>query len=328
VTENQPDTADRKRRPVKQMLLLAGLGVLGVVAAACGSHKGDGQVYYPPAGLPKAPVEAAQTSKLDHLAVIVEENHATQQVLGTKSNAPYLKSLAAKGAVAANFYAVTHPSLPNYIAMVAGTTGGIKNDCSPKDGSCSTNVPNVMDELEKAGKSWKLYAEDMPEPCSLKNHESYAVRHNPAVYFDNIRNKPERCNQHVVPLGQLAIDLANNQLPALSFIVPNVDDDMHDGSVNRGDTWLSEHVPQLLDSTAFREQRSALVVTADEDDRNNANQVPFVMVGPAVRPGYVREAPATLFDLTATIEATMGIGNSLLHYDRPAAPLGDMFKAA
>ncbi len=123
-----------------------------------------------------------------HIFIIIMENQNEDGVIGN-SAAPYINSLAHQYSTAANYFGITHPSLPNYLELLGGSTFGVSSDCT----SCFQNAPNLVDQLESAHKSWKAYMEDMPSPCFVGNAGSYAQKHNPFIYFDDIRTNAARC---------------------------------------------------------------------------------------------------------------------------------------
>lgn len=272
----------------------------------------------------KAPARQTQRlAGLDHVVIIVEENEAASAILGN-SAAPYINQLAKQGALAANYYDVAKPSLPNYLALVGGTTGGITTDCTPGP-DCQLTGPTIADRLEAARKSWKEYAESMPAPCTMHNDGRYAVRHNPFVYFTGITSQPARCRSHVVGYEQLASDLqTTDSLPDYVFITPNLCNDMHDCSVATGDTWLRAQVPAILQSPAFQKQRSLLVITWDEGSRTN-HRIVTIFAGPAAKAGYVSHQHYDHYSLLRTIEAGFGV-RPLAQHDAQAPAMRDMLR--
>src|SRR6187431_1515575 len=131
------------------------------------------------------------------VAVLVLENHEVGDILDDP-RAPYLSSLARKHAVATRAFALTHPSLPNYIALVAGRTAGITTDCVPSD--CPVTGPSLVDQLEAHGISWRGYMESMPKPCFHYSGDElgrYAQRHNPFAYLTAVWSRPARCQKVV-----------------------------------------------------------------------------------------------------------------------------------
>jgi phosphatidylinositol-3-phosphatase len=253
-----------------------------------------------------APAQTTAVPPLAHVFVIVMENHGYSQIVGS-SSAPYINALLGKGGLATNYFAVAHPSLPNYLALAGGSTFGITSDCT----TCWINATNIGDSVEAAGKTWKAYEESMPSACFVGDSYPYAQKHNPFVYFNDIRTNPARCQAHDVPLTQLATDLASaSTTPNYAFITPNMCDDMHDCSISTGDSWLQREVPQILGSPAFTTQRSLLALTWDEDDFTTANQVPLIMISSAIAQGTRSSLGYNHYSLVSTIDAILG----------PAAP--------
>src|SRR5436190_2561157 len=182
----------------------------------------------------------------DHIFIVVMENHAYNEIIGNTTAAPYTNSLANRYGLATNYVAVTHPSLPNYLALIGGSTFGITSDCT----SCRVNAPNlVADRVEQSGRTWKGYMESMPgtsSACSMVDAYPYVQKHDPFVYFDDIRNVAGECDK-VVPYTALAADLASAATtPNYVWITPNMCNDTHDCSINTGDTWLQNNVPAIL----------------------------------------------------------------------------------
>ena len=260
----------------------------------------------------------------DHVVVIIEENKPRGTIIGS-SAAPYINSLARHYAYAIRYYAVTNPSLPNYIALTSGTAAGITNDCSPPSITCQANVMNIADRLEQAHKAWKLYAESMPRACDLYNLGGYAVRHNPFTYYPDIRNNPNRCQAHDVPFAELSQDLSSkSSLPDAAYIVPNLCDDMHNCSVKVGDDWLAKQVPAILKSPAFTKQHSLLVIVWDEGAVTN-NNVAVIFAGPAAKQHYVSKRYVSHYSLLRTIEDNWQL-KPLTDNDRTAPVMTDMLR--
>ncbi|WP_169795870.1 alkaline phosphatase family protein [Curtobacterium ammoniigenes] len=273
---------------------------------------------------PAASTATAGVPPLAHVVVIIEENKPTQAILGNP-DATYLNQLANSGAVATNYSAITHPSLPNYLALTSGTTAGITSDCNPPGGRCVDRAPNIAQALERAGKSWKMYAESMPSPCSTANTSRYAVKHNPFLYFPSVTSDQAACHRHDVPLTQLTHDLAAaSTTPSLAVISPNLCNDMHDCSIARGDAWLRRTVPAILASPAFRSQRSLLAITFDEGNDLN-NSVACVFAGPVARSGARDSTAYNHYSLLRTIEEGLGVP-PLGTNDRHASSMASMLR--
>ena len=191
------------------------------------------------------PSNTPSASTIQHVFVVVMENHSYNEVWNTSSS-PYITSLGNAYARATNYHAKIHPSLPNYLDLYGGSNYGITTDCNPST-TCHVNATNLADNLDAKGLTWKGYMESMPSPCYLTTSGTYAPKHNPMVYFDDIRLNAARCSSHDVPFTALATDLASaSTTPNYSLIVPNLCNDMHDCSVTTGDNWLKAHLPAIL----------------------------------------------------------------------------------
>ncbi len=211
----------------------------------------------------------------DHVVVVVLENHAFGDVLGSP-DAPWINGLAASGALFTNSFATDHPSQPNYLVLFSGSTQGVTGDDCPQ----TFTAPNLATALRQQGRTFTGYSEDLPSVGSAAcSSGAYARKHNPWSDFTNV---PPAANQ---PLTAFPTDLA--ALPTVSFVVPNLQHDMHDGSVAEADAWLRDH----LDGYAAwaRSHRSLLVLTFDEDDGGADNRILTVFSGAGVKPGRYSE---------------------------------------
>ena len=256
------------------------------------------------------------------MVIIVMENKAADRILGA-DDAPYLNSLAKDYSLAANYHAITRPSLPNYIALTSGTTAGITSNCDPEANSCQADVRTIADEISGSGRDWRMYAEGMPEPCLTRDSGRYAVKHNPFMYYPSVTDDRDFCSNHVVPLARLDEDLKTARgLPDYVFITPDMCSDTHDCPVRTGDDWLSRQVPKILASPAFTTQNSLLAVTYDEGS-GASNQVVTVLAGPAARKGFTSDTRYTHYSLLRTIEDAWGL-DPLTDNDRNAASMAGL----
>jgi phospholipase C len=259
---------------------------------------------------------------LDHVVVIVEENKPSSMIVGNP-DAQYINSLAAEYTLATGYQAVTHPSLPNYLALTSGSTAGITDDCNPPGGSCTAAVASIADRIQGSGRSWKMYAEGMPAPCIPENSGRYAVKHNPFLYYPAVTADHSSCTRHDVPFTQFAGDLSGKStLPDYSFISPDLCNDMHDCSVATGDAWLAAEVPRILASPAFTQQNSLLAITWDEGTGVD-NTVSAILAGPAAKKGHTSSTAYTHYSLLRTIELAWGLP-ALTTDDANATPLTDL----
>jgi phosphatidylinositol-3-phosphatase len=222
---------------------------------------------------------------------IVMENRSYSEVIGS-SSAPYINKLARGCGLAANFSAESHPSLPNYIAMTSGSTQGISDDGAPSEHPLS--VPSIFSQL---GGGWRALAESMPSNCDRSDGNSYAVRHNPAVYYTNIRS---RCASRDVPLGG-----PPNLSARFTFVTPNLCHDMHDCSTSAGDSWLAGFVPKILGSRDYRKGRTVVFVTWDEG--SGGNHIATLVLSRYTRPGTVSRKAFNHYSMLGTTEALLGI---------------------
>jgi phosphatidylinositol-3-phosphatase len=235
----------------------------------------------------------------DHAIVIVFENKEANEVIGN-ADAPTFNAMAKRYAVATRYYGVTHPSLPNYLALVSGSTQGITTDCT----SCVVSARNLADTLAASGKTWKLYAESLPRAGFTGAFSGrYAKKHVPLLYFrDVVGNRSRRAR--VVPLTALRTDLRTGRLPNFSFVVPNMCNSMHDCSVATGDAWLRAHVPPLLALP-----NTAVFVVFDEgsSDARGGGHVAALVLGTAVRSGSRFTGVTSHYGLLRTIEQAWGL---------------------
>lgn len=259
-------------------------------------------------------------SSVDHVVVIVMENKSYSDIVGSK-NAPYINTLIQKYSFANNYHAVSHPSLPNYIAILGGNTFGITSDCT----DCHINSSNLVNQLEQAHKTWKAYMESMPSACFIGNAYPYDQKHNPFIYFDNIRNNQNRCRS-IVPYTEISSDFKSIQTtPDFAWITPNMCSDMHDCSVAKGDAWLAKQIPLILQSPAFTNQKSLLVLTWDEGEGSGSNQIPTILIGNSVKQGFISHTPYTHYSLLHTIENIWGLAPLTINTQNSPI-INDIFK--
>jgi phosphatidylinositol-3-phosphatase len=277
------------------LLALAAL----VLCAGCGQAK-------PGKPLAVGPVRKLPRSRSSHIVIIMMENAEFEQVIGAPAGR-YVTTLARSGGVASNSFAIRHPSLPNYLALTSGSTHGVSSDCT----SCIVGGENIVDQLERAGVSWRAYMEGLPHPCFMQSQAGgYAKKHDPFAYYRNIIDSPPRC-RHIVGFEALAADLRDGRLPTYAWITPNLCDDGHDCGVAAGDRFLARTVPALL---AELGPRGFLVLTWDEGTTDKGccgvatgGRIPTILAGPDVRPGARDIEPVDTYGVLATIEQALGM---------------------
>jgi hypothetical protein len=241
---------------------------------------------------------------ISRVVVIVFENEEFDQVIGSPE-APTFNRLSARYALLTSYHGVAHPSLPDYLALVSGSTQGVTSDCT----SCQVTARNLADTLERARKKWKTYAEGLPRPGFTGAWRGrYAKKHDPFLYFEDVATRPDRLHR-IVPLTRFSGDLGANRLPDFSLVVPDLCHDMHDCSVATGDSWLRSFLQPLLRSTAL--EHGVVFVVFDEgvagDAAGGGGHVPAVVIGPLVRTGARAAAPVDHYGLLRTIEDAWGL---------------------
>lgn len=248
-----------------------------------------------------------------HVVLIVFENHEVDDVLGS-SDAPTFNRLGSQYATISNYTAVAHPSLPNYLALVSGSTQGIDSDCT----DCIVAGRSLADTLAASRKTWKTYAEGLPRTgFTGASSGRYAKKHNPFVYFR--RNLTPARLQRVVPLSRFLPDVRGRRLPTFSLVIPDLCHDMHDCSVSTGDTWLASFVKPLLRGSVLK--RSAVFVVFDEgtSDVGGGGRIAALALGPLVRPHSKSTGATNHYGLLRTIES--GLRLPLLGLSAGARPI-------
>jgi phosphatidylinositol-3-phosphatase len=265
--------------------------------------------------LPAAAAPAVVPS-FDHVVVIVFENKESSSVRGNQA-APAFNSYARRYATMTRYFAVAHPSLPNYLALVSGSTHGISSNCT----DCVVDAPSLADTLDTAGLSWKTYAEGLPVAGFMGARSGrYAKKHNPFLYFRSVAASPSRRAQ-VVPLTELRDDLLDDLLPDFALVVPDLCSSMHDCSVSVGDRWLRRTVPPLL-----RLGNTAVFVLFDEGTSRlrGGGHVPALVLGTAVRPKSRYQAVVNHYAVLRTIEEAWSL--PLLARSAQARPITGLWR--
>ncbi|MGO9927178.1 MAG: alkaline phosphatase family protein [Mycobacterium sp.] len=246
---------------------------------------------------PRVSLAAAAIPQPAHVVIVVEENRSEGNIIGNKS-APFITALATHGANMAQSFAETHPSEPNYLALFSGSTLGVTKDVCPVNGGA---MPNLASELLAAGYTFVGYAEGLPAVGStVCSAGKYARKHVPWANFSNV---PPTSS---VPFS--AFPSVNGgsfaNLPTVAFVIPNNDDNMHDGSIAQGDAWLSRELSGYANWAVAN--NSLLIVTWDEDDGGPRNQIPTVIYGAHVQPGSYNEQ-ISHYNVLSTCEQMYGL---------------------
>ena len=257
----------------------------------------------------------------NHVLLLLEENQNYTNVIGN-SQWPYLNSLATQYALATQYYANAHPSIPNYFMLTTGQTITLDDSFTG-----TVDADNIVRELAAAGKTWKAYEEDVPAAGYLgEDTANYVKRHDPFAYFTDVINSPAQA-QNIVPFTQFAADLAANTLPNFSFITPNIQDDAHNGTPAQADSWLSVNLPALFANAAFQ-QDGLLIIVFDEsgsDIMHFGGRVPMVLISPKAKRAY---QSTTLYQHEATLrlmEEALGL-KTLIGAAATAPDMGEFFQ--
>jgi hypothetical protein len=275
--------------PKVRVAAVAAVGLLLAAAAAL--------------AIPGTAAAASAVPRPDHVVIVVMENKNYADIIGRPDEAPYLNSLASGGAVFSNSYAVAHPSQPNYLALFSGSTQGVTSDGCPK---VFANIPNLGAELLSAGLSFAGYSESMPSAgftgCGSEFSLGYTRAHNPWASFSNV---PAADNRTFASFPG-----TSSQLPAVSFVIPNLCNDMHYCSRDTGDSWIKNNLGGY--ARWAQTHNSLLIITWDEDATlpiiggGDGNKVPTIFYGQHARPGTYSEH-ITHYNMLRTIEDIYGL---------------------
>lgn len=260
----------------------------------------------------------ASWNQIKHIVVIILENTNASDAL----KQPFMGSLLKTGAYLNEFYAITHPSQPNYIALLAGTTFGIATD-----DDITINVNHLGDLLERKRLTWKAYAEDLPAiPCFLgATSGEYVRKHEPFISFYNIQNNANRCD-NIVNASQFFTDIKTNHLPSFSIYIPNLLNDGHDTNIAYVDHWLSNTFSSIFKQSNVMKD-TLFVITFDEDDWTTPiNQIYTLFIGAGVKAGVLSDVHYTHYSLLRTIEEIFQL-DLLGTNDRIARVISDIWAA-
>jgi hypothetical protein len=269
-----------------------------IVLAACGSSgpaPGPASSTTPPRTTGHGTEPTSVTSvvpRFAHIVVVIEENRAYSEVIGN-AHAPYINGLAQSGALLTRSYGIRHPSEPNYLALFSGSTQGLTDDSCPHRYGTS----NLGAQLRARSQAFAGYAESLPYagyPGCFAG--TYVRRHAPWTNFSNL---PATVGK---PMTAFPSDYS--RLPRVSFVVPNLNHDMHDGTVGQADRWLQSHVGGF--ATWSRTHNSLLILTWDEDDRSAGNRIPSLFAGAHVKRGHY-DGRVDHYTMLRTIEAACGL---------------------
>ena len=294
-----------------------------VLLAACGSsgtmQSGDddaGPMSDAPSGddsgsgTPDAPTNTAQRT----IFTIVLENHDYSEIVGS-SNAPYINSLIAQGALATNYKDTAHPSLPNYLHMISGDNQypGVVDIGPNQFPYFPAMKDNLGTQLEAAGIKWRSYQESMGQPCQLTDNGNYATKHDPFLYFTDMQAQAV-CAERNVDYSQFEADLATNEYRYM-WITPNLLSDGHNPSNDQAaallhsDQWMANEVPKILNSDGYK-AGGVLFITWDEAEgrTGDADRIPMIILSPKLKSTGMTSATAwTHSSYLATVEDLLAL---------------------
>jgi acid phosphatase len=266
---------------------------VAAATAACGAPTAISSPARVPASHPRLTASAVPTPK--HVVIVIEENHSYSDIIGSSSQSAYFNQLAGEGASFTSSFAITHPSEPNYMALFGGSTDGLTSDACP----VTSSAANLGSELLAAGDTFKGYSEGLPSTGStVCTSGKYARKHSPWINYSNVPASDS------VPFSSFPSSGSYASLPTLSFVIPNLDDDMHDGTISQANTWLQNNLSAY--ATWAQSNDSLLIVTWDEDDYTENNQIPTIIVGQGVKAGKYSEN-INHYSLLATLEKMYGL---------------------
>jgi phosphoesterase family protein/carboxypeptidase family protein len=279
------------------------------------------------------PAPVVATALTEHVAFPTSVRHVITVLLENENagnalaKGPFERHLIARYGYASNYYAICHPSAPNYL----GITSGESDQCgSDKYNKYSTT--NIADLVESAGLTWGSYAESIPSPCYHSNSGEYVVRHVPLLFYNDIVSNSTRCDSHIVGFSAWNSSVSSGTIPNYAFITPNLLDDGHDTNVSYADHWLKGWLSPLLNDSFFRS--SVFFIVYDESGGTTSGyhgldggRVFFAAVGPDVIKNSTYSADSSHYNLLETTEWLLGLGNTG-HNDSSSSfpPLESLFK--
>ena len=307
-------------------------------------------------GIPPAGAGQNQQAVMDfnHVFIIMMENTSYSSLIGNP-NAPWINSAASRYGFAKNYYGVAHPSQPNYIAATSGSTNGVTND-----NDVTIDVPNVVDQLEAQGKTWRAYMQSLSLCNGNKlahacGDQLYERKHNPFVSYQDVQTSPARM-ANVVDFGQLSSDINGGDPPEYVWISPDQCHDMHGRGTSdtndpcgfahvqeliaAGDTFLRVTVNKIMHSAAWADGNSAIIVTWDESDFPFADtsgccdaapgggHVVTLVISQSAPGAHTSNVAYNHYSLLSTVETGWGLGCLQFTCDTAnVRPMGDLVGA-
>jgi phospholipase C len=242
--------------------------------------------------------QSQNTKNFEHVLIIVLENTDFSTAMAN----PYLSQLTIRGTLLNNYFAITHPSYPNYLAMIGGSTFG-----QTDDGQEDLDKTNLADLMEAAGITWKAYAEGLPATACFTGTQTgtYVRKHEPFASFVDVQKNPQRCAK-IVNASQLQRDAATGNLPQYMFFAPDLNDDGHDTGVKYSANWLKNFLPTLEQNSAISKD-TLIIITFDEGTNGSNNQIYTLLLGQMVKAGATNSTRYDHYSLLRTVEDNFGL---------------------
>ena len=251
--------------------------------------------------------------EFEHIVILIFENREFGSVINN-SNMPYFNLFAKTYTLLTQHYAIMHPSLPNYLALIGGDTFGVTDNCDFAD--CYINAPSLPDLIEASGRTWKTYQDDMPEPCFLGNTLRYVRKHNPFIFFDPIRTDVERCRRSIVPMTQMDADLSMGDIPNFLFITPDICYSAHDCALDLVDGWLKEQAEKIYTALDSKGEPFLIIITWDEGQGDHSccglpekagGRIATILISPQVKSDFQDATPYTHYSILRMISESWGL---------------------
>ena len=293
---------------------LAALVLAALLTGGCGTQTSSAGSSAQEPARASAALASSSAPKVTKLLVFVEENHSLSQM---RRGMPYTFGLAKKYGYATNYVAMTHPSLPNYIAIASGRTYGIHDDRDPSAHRLSGR--SVFGQALAKHRSAATYAQSMPRPCATTPSGPYGVKHNPWAYFVGERSG---CRAHDLPMARFGQDVSAGRLPRVGMVIPDLNHDAHDGTLKSADAWFKSAMSKVFAGRDWRSGHLAVVLTADEDDRAHGNRVLTVVIHRS-QSHHVVTQRLNHYSLTRLYDEAAGL--PYLHRARGAASMAKAF---
>lgn len=239
------------------------------------------------------------TTPANKIVLVIFENTSFDKTMAQ----PYFKKFANQGALFTNFHAVTHPSQPNYLALVAGSTFNVDHN-----NKIDLNETTIVDLLEAKGKTWHVYADGFPGNCSQREVAgAYARKHNPLISFRTVSGNPKRC-ANITDSTKFTEDFKNRKIADFTMYIPDQNNDGHDTGVAFADKWFAKTFdPLIQDKNAM--DGVLVIAIFDEDDGTSKNRIYTAFVGADVNPGKIVSNSYDHYDLLRTMEKILGLGD-------------------